>query len=230
MRERASADRPTRREATRTRTDFQAEIGTLTREAFDAMAHELGNAATPVCLIAAALALNASPERVRASARTLDAVGERLRALTMISRTLGTIDFPMLPATGGTSVDLRDWWTTFSPIVEIVLPASQQLSVDLSAQRTTVATIRLLTRALPAVAHFLVLSAPASPAIAITSSDELMDTTRIVCTVDTAVIATSRHTKRWLAFARHMVRERGGTIQIAKSVKSMRVTVTIPQQ
>jgi hypothetical protein len=226
MRTAALATEATQRVAKRSRAAFEKELLILSREAFSVLAHELGNAATPVGMIASALALNSEPVKVRAATSTLRAVSERLRALTSLTRQLGGMEASsFMPHDSDTS--LQQWWSTFAPVVEILLPATQRLDCDLSGRRIPTATLSALTLGIPAIAHFLVLTAPQSTRLSIASEAAPPDVTCITFTVMASHTVASAASKRWLAFARHVVRARNGTLQLSFSDSTLRVALRI---
>ena len=216
----AATGAPTRR--------FLAERMRIQQRCLAVLAHQLGNAASPISLVADVLEIDSEFARREAAIGTLRRVAVMLSQLATLMRGLRGPQLAARLAPRGID-DLAQWWLLFRPFAESMLPDAVQLQGLLHTSPMSPGTVDALTWIIPACIGHLHADRPTARVLTIAARSGGRPGTlqlELAATGNPAVPAERAF--RWLAFARSDAREAGGDMTASRTPTSLRLTVTIP--
>lgn len=210
--------------------DFLQERMQIHQRCLGVLAHQLGNAASPIAMVADVLQLDSQLARRDAAVATLRRIALMLAQLTAVTRSLRGAPSPghLVPRGVGS---LTEWWTLYRPFAESMLPDSVRLEASLGPSAMSPGLADALTWLLPVGVAHVFTARPATAAITVSSrSVPETDTVRleIEATGAAAVADTAAPGFRWLAFARVLVHQSGGELLDSETAVSSRVVLQLP--
>lgn len=138
----------------------------LQQRCLDALAHELGNIASPVALVAEVLdsGLTTSPT---AAAKTLRLTAQALARATTLCRLLrGSFESGALSPV--TISDVKAWWTLCAPYVEEMLPDAAHADGDVPAVTLAMPQYQALLWACISIARYAAITRPSMTRLRVT--------------------------------------------------------------
>lgn len=221
----AMAAAPTGRSA----LTFAVERFHIHQRCLGTLAHELGNIASPIALVADVLHGD-SPEQQRVAAvRTLRLVAATLGNLTSLTRIIrGGLDAQALAPR--VMSDLAAWWAVFRPFAESMLP--HQLRIEGLPDSAPLSThmVESLAWCVPAVVAHLHEQRPAAKRLQFSArTDARSGLLQLeLVALSGRVTDVPRSGCRWMALARFEASRVGGSIRMVSTASRLGCKLQMP--
>ena len=207
---------------------FLAERMRIQQRCFAVLAHQIGNAASPISLLADVLELDSEFARREAAIGTLRRVAVMLSQLVTLTRGLRGPQLASQLAPRGID-DLAQWWLLFRPFAESMLPDAVQLQGLLQSSPMSPGTVDALTWIIPACIGHLHADRPTARVLTIAlRSGGGAGTLQLQLAATGSAAVPAERAFRWLALARSVAREAGGDVTASRTPTSLRLAVRIP--
>lgn len=200
----------------------------LQQRCFATLAHELGNASSPVALIADVVAAGRSVQAAPA-AGTLRSVSVALARLSTVCRLLrGNADSGTLAP--GSQSDASAWWSLCAPFVEDMLPTGASINACITPAALQPHQCEALFWAALAIARYAGNTRPAMLSLVVTGeTSHRGDVFELRITADTERQAVvPRTTRQLLSIAAWEARQLAGRLHTLDTPAQLACRVTIP--
>jgi len=201
----------------------------LQQRCLDTLAHELGNIASPVALVAEVLG-SGQTAPAAAAARTLRLTSDALARATTLCRLLrGTFEQGVLSPV--TISNAKAWWTLCAPYAEEMLPAAAHANGDVMSVTLTMTQYQALLWTCISIARYAAITRPSMMTLRVTGALDDLTGTRFVLQVGAAAERgpiVPRGTGQLLTLAASETRRVGGRMLVSDVPDSLECRVILP--